>query len=64
MILYNKRTTKGADQTAHMRRLVCAFVVRKPPKTGFLTTRPNYNNAIRKTFNIEKITDVQQTKTA
>ena len=26
---------KGADQTARMRRLVCAFVVRKPPKPGF-----------------------------
>ena len=23
-----------------MRRLVCAFVVRKPPKTGFLAARP------------------------
>ena len=32
---------KGADQTAQMRRLVCACVVRKPPKTGFLETRPN-----------------------
>ena len=31
---------KGADQTARMRRLVCAFVVRKPPKTGFLASRP------------------------
>ena len=26
---------KGADQTARMRRLVCGFVVCKPPKTGF-----------------------------
>ena len=34
---------KGADQTAQMRRLVCACVVRKPPKTGFLTSRPNSN---------------------
>ena len=25
-----------------MRRLVCACVVRNPPKTGFLATRPNY----------------------
>ena len=25
-----------------MHRLVCAFVVRKPPKTGFFATRPNY----------------------
>ena len=31
---------KGADQTARMRRLVCACVVRKPPKTGFLASRP------------------------
>ena len=27
---------EGADQTAWMRRLVCAFVVRKPLKTGYL----------------------------
>ena len=26
-----------------MRRLVCAFVVRKPPKTGFLASRPKWN---------------------
>ena len=33
---------KGADQSARsMRRLVCAFVVRKPPKTGFLASRPS-----------------------
>ena len=31
---------KGADQTEHMRRLVCTFVVFKPPKTGFLALRP------------------------
>ena len=31
---------KGADQSARMRRLVCAFVVRIPPKTGFLASRP------------------------
>ena len=31
---------KGADQTAQMRRLVCACVVRKPLKTGFLRLRP------------------------
>ena len=31
---------KGADQTARMRRLVCAIVFRKPPKTGFLMSRP------------------------
>ena len=31
---------KGADQTVRMRRLVCTFVVRKPPKIGFLVLRP------------------------
>ena len=31
---------KDADQTAGMRRLVCGLVVRKPLKTGFLTSRP------------------------
>ena len=31
---------KGADQSARsMRMLVCAFVVRKPPKTGFLAAQ-------------------------
>ena len=39
---------KGADQTALMRRLVCACVVRQPPKTGFLTSRPNYGLLSRK----------------
>ena len=27
-----------------MRRLVCAFVARKPPKTGFLASRPKYRS--------------------
>ena len=31
---------KGADKNARMRRLVCACVVHKPPKTGFLASRP------------------------
>ena len=39
---FQKANNKSADQTARMRRLVCAFVVRKPPKTGFLATRPIY----------------------
>ena len=38
--IFLKVNNKGADQTAHMRRLVCAFVPRKPPKTGFLASRP------------------------
>ena len=36
---FQKANNKGADQTVRMRRLVCACVVRKPPKTGFLATR-------------------------
>ena len=37
---FQKPNNKGADQTAWMRRLVCTCVVRKPPETGFLTSRP------------------------
>ena len=37
---YQKTNNKGADQTAPMRRLVCACVVCKPQKTGFLVSRP------------------------
>ena len=40
MVLSKKANNKDADQTARMRRLVCAFVVHNPPKTGFLATRP------------------------
>ena len=36
----HKANNKGADQSVRMCRLVCACVVRKPPKTGFLTSRP------------------------
>ena len=32
---FQKANNKGADQTARMRRLVCAFVVPKPQKTDF-----------------------------
>ena len=42
MILSKKRITKGADQSARMRRLVCAFVVFKPLKTDFLASGPIY----------------------
>ena len=41
MILSNMRFNKGTDQTKRMRRLVCAFVVRKRPKTDFLVRGPN-----------------------
>ena len=37
---FQNGNNKGAGQTARMRRLVCACVVRKPPKTGFLASRP------------------------
>ena len=33
---------KGADQTAHMRRLVCAFIVRKSQSQG-VSRRGPYN---------------------
>ena len=42
---YQNRNNKGADQSAHparMRRLVCAFVVLKPPKRAFLASWPIY----------------------
>ena len=42
MILFQKANNKGVDQTARMRRLVCAFAVHKPQKTGFLASRSNY----------------------
>ena len=32
---------KYADQIARMHRLVCSFVVPRPPKTGFLVSRPS-----------------------
>ena len=40
MVLCKKVNNKGADQSARMRRLVCAVVVRKPPEEDFLETRP------------------------
>ena len=47
MVLIQTAKNKGADQTARMRRLVCAFVVRKPPKSGFLETRAKYISSDR-----------------
>ena len=37
---FQNTNNKGTDQTARMCRLVCACVVHKPPKTGFLVSRP------------------------
>ena len=34
---FQNANNKGADQTARMCRLVCAFVVRKPPEDIFLS---------------------------
>ena len=43
MILSNKRITKALIRLC---RLVCAFVVRKPPKTGFLASKIKIVNFI------------------
>ena len=34
---------KGADQSAWLLRLVCAFVIRKTRTTGFFVLRPKYD---------------------
>ena len=41
---FYKANNKDADQTARMRRLLCACVACKPPKTGFLETRPIFHH--------------------
>ena len=41
---------KGADQTARMRRMVCACVVGNPPKTVFLALRPIFDGSNLKIF--------------
>ena len=45
---FQNAINKGADQTARLRRLVSACVVREPPKTGFLATRPNFESCLKK----------------
>ena len=37
---FQNANNMGADPTAQMIRLVFAFVIRNPPKTGFLTLNP------------------------
>ena len=37
---------KGADQTVRVWRLVCTFVVRKPPKSGFSSTFAHVKTAV------------------
>ena len=39
IIMIISSNNKGTDQSAGTCRLVCAFVVGKPPKTGFLASR-------------------------
>ena len=39
-IYFPKINSKGADQNAQMRRLVCACVVIKPRRSGFLASAP------------------------
>ena len=46
---------KGADQSARMRRLVCAFVLPKPWKTGFLTMRPKFKKTMEKTSKLDNL---------
>ena len=40
---FQKANNEGADQNALMCRLVCPFVGRKSPKTGFLASVPIYS---------------------
>ena len=37
---FQKENDKGADKTARMRRLICAFDVRNQEKSGFLVSMP------------------------
>ena len=45
---------KGASQTAWVCRLACAFVIRKPPKSGFFESWPNYVSIPTKYFFFKK----------
>ena len=47
---FQKANNKSADHTAWMRRLVCAFVVRKPPKTSFPASRPSVSRTCANTL--------------
>ena len=51
---FQKANNIGADQTARMRRLVCACVIRNTSKTGFLALRPN-NGSNRESKDLESI---------
>ena len=47
---FHQANNKGADQAARMRRLVCVCVVRKPPKTGFLSRQGPSNRAFNQHY--------------
>ena len=47
MMLFQEANDKGGDQTGQKCRLVCMFVVRKPPNTGFLASGPNINITLK-----------------
>ena len=49
---FQKANNKCADQSVRMRRLVCAFVVRKPPKTGFLVWKAKLSNKSDKSIKL------------
>ena len=50
---FQKVNYMDADQTAWMCRLVCACVIHKHPKTGFLTRRLKCKHAFAYTFEPE-----------
>ena len=44
--MFHKANNKGADQAAHLRSLVCTFVVRMLQVVFFLASRPIYKEAL------------------
>ena len=57
---FQKGNNRGADQSAWMRSLVCACVVRKPPKTGFLVSRPIFKVTLSQTLKYGMCTKLSQ----
>ena len=54
-VTFQKANNKGTDQTARMCRLVCACVVRSPPKTGFLVEAQLWKGAQMKEISVQVI---------
>ena len=72
-VIFLKANNKGADQSARVRRLVCACVVLKPPMTAFPTLWPILyfllllllefqTTVLRMTMIVEKGIDMVSTK--